>query len=761
MRKTLLLIITVLSFTSLYSQTITKITVRGNKKITADAIKGKLTEKEGSLFNEDLVKSDIQNIFSLGYFDNVDVYKNEDNGFELIFEVKEKPIVSSIVFEGNSELDSDDLKKQIDIQPYTVLNVSEIKKAKVKLLKYYEEKGFYLASIKDDLRAAPQDVEAETKENYLELVFKVSENSKIKVDKVTILGNKNLPDEELKPIIETKEKGAFSWFSGSGNYRESIVDIDRERIGYYYTTKGFPHVQVFGPITHVTPDKKWIYLTYTVEEGDKFEFGDMSVKTGDVLFTDEELKEAMNIKTDEVYNSMRVREQIVTYQNMYGDKGYAFTNVVPVPTYHDDTKKVDLVFEVDKGRLVHFGKFKITGNNKTRDKIIRRELRIFEGELYNNSKKELSRDKIMSLGFFDDVTFNQYVPKGPDAKPDTVNIDIQVKEKNSTGQFMISAGYSTYEGFITMLQVQENNFLGRGQVVTLRANLSKVAKLYYLSFYDPYFLDSNWGWGLDIFRESRQANGFETYRTGFDTRFSYPLTDFSRGYVTYKLEHSKTTWLSTLDNIFKPDVENGFASSVTFTFEHDRRNDRLNPTKGLYNAVSTEIAGLGGNKRYVKTIIDNRFYRGLFFNSVFKTRLLLGNVEPYGGKELPYSERFLMGGIDSLRGYEYLTLGPKVTASDGTQYAVGGKNEILLTAEWEFPIANQIGIRGVVFFDAGNSFNNFVSGISTDVPLRSNWGMGFRWFSPMGPLRFEWGVPINRRPNESAVVFQFMIGPSF
>ncbi|MCX6113478.1 MAG: outer membrane protein assembly factor BamA, partial [Proteobacteria bacterium] len=546
MRKILFLIIIASTF-CLYSQTITKITIRGNKKITSDAVKAKLVEKEGAQFNEDFIRRDIDNIFSLGFFDNVDVYENTDNGCELIFEVKEKPIISSIVFEGNSEIDSDDLKKQIDIKSYTVLNISEIKKAKTKLLKYYEEKGFYLASIKEDIRSAPKDVEAETKEDYLELAFKISENSKIKVDKITILGNKNLPDEELRAIVETKEKGTFSWFSGSGNYRESIVDIDRERIGYYYTTKGFPHIQVFGPITQVTADKKWIYLTYTVEEGDKYDFGEMNVKTGDVIFSDEELKDAMKIQDGDLYNSTMVREQIITYQNMYGDKGYAFTNVVPVPTYHEDTKKVDILFEVDKGRKVYFGKFKIIGNDKTRDKVIRRELRVYEGELYNNSRKELSREKIMALGFFDDITFNQYVPKGPDAKPDTVDIDIHVKEKASTGQFMISAGYSTYEGFITMLQVQENNFLGRGQSVTLRANLSKVAKLYDLSFYDPYFLDSNWGWGFDIFRESRDANGFTTYRTGFDTRFSYPLTDFTRGYLTYKLEYDTTTRLSTLN----------------------------------------------------------------------------------------------------------------------------------------------------------------------------------------------------------------------
>ncbi|MFH1223296.1 MAG: outer membrane protein assembly factor BamA, partial [Pseudomonadota bacterium] len=664
--------------------------------------------------------------------------------------------------EGNSDIDKEDLEKQINIKTYTVVDIAAIKKARAALLKYYEEKGFFLASIKDELRPAPKDPEAETDDSYLELVFKISENSKIKVDKITILGNKHISDEELKNIIETKEKGPFSFISGSGNYRESIVDIDRERIGFYYTTKGYPHVQITGPITHVTPDKKWIYLTYSVTEGEKYDFGEVMLKTEDVLYTEEELREELKLKPGDVYNSMQVREQIIKYEDMYGDKGYAFTNVVPVPTYNEDKKTVDFLFDIDKGRKVYFGKFKISGNTKTRDKVVRRELRINEGELFNHSRKELSREKIMALGFFDDVVFNQYTPKAKDGStPDVVNIDVQVKEKASTGQFMLSAGYSTYEGFIIMAQIQENNFLGRGQTVTLRASLGKLSKLYYLSFYDPYFLDSSWGWGMDLYRESREATAFTTVRTGADMRFGYPIADFSRIYMMYKLEHSKTNWISTLSNIFDPNVENGYTSSVTFTLEHDRRNDRLNPIKGLYNAISSEVAGLGGNKDFVKTVIDNRFYQPLFWNIVFKTRLLIGNISGFAGKPLPYSERFLMGGIDTLRGYEYLSLGPQVYDTTGRAYAVGGKNELLYTAECEFPIVSDVGIRGVAFFDAGNSYNNFGPGLRTDVPLRSNWGLGFRWNSPMGQLRFEWGVPISRKPNEDRTVFQFMIGPSF
>jgi outer membrane protein insertion porin family len=391
----------------LYSQNIDKISIRGNRKISSDAIKAKLLNKEGTEFNEALVRQDIENAFKLGYFDEVDVYKNNEAGFELIMAVKEKPTVSTISFEGNSGIDSDELKKHISVQPYTVLNVAEVKRSKAQLVKYYEEKGFYLASVKEEIRPAPKDPDSDLEETFLEVVFKISENSKIKVDTITILGNKEIHDNEIKAIMESKEKGVFSWISGSGNYRESIVDIDRERIAYYYTTRGFPHAQPYGPITHDTPEKKWIYLTYTVEEGERYDFGELKVKTTDPLFTDEELEDAMKIKTGSVYNSLELRDQIVEYQNMYGDLGYAFTNVVPLPTYNEEKKTVDIVFDIDKGRKVHFGKIRITGNSKSRDKVIRRELRINEGELYNYSKKELSRAKIMALGYFDDVVFNQ------------------------------------------------------------------------------------------------------------------------------------------------------------------------------------------------------------------------------------------------------------------------------------------------------------------------------------------------------------------
>jgi outer membrane protein insertion porin family len=770
----ILLITFVFSLNAKEPKIINEIIVRGNARISKDAILDNIKHKPGKKINEELIRKEIQDIFEIGYFNNVNVYKDiNKKTLSLIYEVKEKAIIRDIVFKGNSEESDEDLKKEISLKPYTVLNISDLKKAKLDLLKFYEGKGYYLANIKTETKKVDPDEDVDVGgDAFVDLIFNISENSKIKVKKITIIGNKNIHEDEIKNVTETKEDSVFAFFTGAGSYKKSIVDIDRERIAYYYGTKGFPHVRVIGPITYLTPDKKWIYITYRIEEGDKYKIGSLDFKTNDVLFSEEQLNDKMELKTDEVFNTDRIRKQIVEYQNLYGDKGYAFTNVTPLINYDEKEKKANIVFNIEKGRKVYFGRFTVKGNEKTRDKVIRREMNVFEGELYNHSKLEVSKQKIMALGFFDDVTFRKHIPKNPDGtNKDVLDIDIHLKERSSTGSFMLSAGYSSYEGVMGMAQIQERNFLGRGQTVTLRANFSKISALYYLSFYEPYLFDTKWGFGFDLYRDSQESRNagfstgintaYETTRTGFNLRISYPLMDFLRFYTAYKFEYAKTDWVESLSNIFVDDVENGYTSSMKFTLEYDKRNDRFNPTKGFFSALSSEVAGVGGNKRYVKSIFDNRYYRPIFWDFILRTRFLMGNIAGYGGKPLPYSERFLMGGVNTLRGFDFFSQGPIVYDNNGEPYVVGGKNKLLFTAEVEIPILEEIGLKGVVFFDYGNSFDVINSSFQTDVPLRADWGLGFRWNSPMGPLRFEWGMPIDRRTGESKTVFQFMIGPPF
>jgi len=756
----IILISLLLSFLS--SQDIKRIKISGNKKVSNEAIFEKILNKEDNALNTNTFRVEIQNIYDLGFFEDVAIYFDSSTN-TLEYRLKEKPIVTNIVFKGNSEISSEDLEKELTFKPYTVLDIDEIRKTKLKLLKFYEQKGFYLASIKEELNELSNSSDIELEDTSLELVFNISENSKITVQKITFIGNKNINDNEIKEILMIKEKTPFSWMSGSGSYIESAVDADKERLAYFYTTKGFPLVKVTGPITFVSPDKKFIYLSYTIEEGEKFLFSNIDVNTDDYIFTKDELEEKIFLKKDELYNSMEIRRQMIEFQNLYGDKGYAFTNVVPLMNYNQEEKTVDIVFKIDKGNLAYFNEINVIGNNKTRDKVIRRELRVKEGELYSFSKLELSKTRVRGLGYFDDVVFYQYPVKEKDGKvrEDLLNIEIRLKERQSTGQFMISAGYSTYEGFLMMATIQEENFFGYGQRIILSANISKLQNTFMISFFDPYIFDTDWSGGVDIYRTKRYVRGYDTTSFGFQTKAGYSIAEFTKAYITYKLEDRNTNWRDNLNDIFNEKTENGVTSSAILSIVRDERDDRLIPSKGNYDKISFELAGIGGDKNFYRLMLDKRFYHPIIWDVVFRARAMYGYIKAYNNQNLPISENFLMGGIDTLRGYDYLTIGPSVKDTNDNYYTIGGTNQILFNTELELPLIPEADIKAVLFFDAGSVFNNIDSEFKLSHPLRYDWGFGLRWRSPIGPLRFEWGFPIDRQEGESKTVFQFSIFPSF
>jgi len=746
----------------LLAQQINNIQITGNKKVSNDAIYDKLINKVGQELNNKVFRVEIQNIYDLGFFEEVAIYFNKSTN-TLEYKLKEKPIVTSIIFKGNNEISNEDLEKELTFKPYTVLNIDEIRRSKQKLLKFYEQKGYYLASIREELNEIDTKDDIEAGDTSFELIFNISENSKITVQKITFIGNKNISDNEIKEILMIKEKTPFSWMSGSGSYIESAVDADKERLAYFYTTKGYPAVKVAGPITFVSPDKKFIYLSYNIEEGSKYLFGNIEVNADDYIFTKEELDEKIVLKPGEIYNSMEIRRQMIEFQNLYGDKGYAFTNVIPLMNYNETDKTVDLVFKIDKGNLAYFNEINIVGNNKTRDKVIRRELRVKEGELYNFSKLELSKTRIRSLGYFEDVVFHQYSVKDKDGnfREDSLNIEIRLKERESTGQFMISAGYSTYEGFLMMATIQEENFFGYGQRIMLSANISSLQNTFMISFFDPYIFDTDWSGGIDIYRTKRYVRGYNTTTFGFQTKVGYSIAVFTKAYITYKLEDRTTRWKDNLSKLFNEEVENGITSSTILSIVRDERDDRLIPSKGNYDKVSLELAGLGGDKNFYRLILDKRYYHPIIWDVVFRARLMYGFIKPYNNQALPISENFLMGGIDTLRGYDYLTIGPQENDNDGNPFVIGGTNQILFNTEIELPLIPEANIKAVLFFDAGSVFNSIDSEFTLSHPLRYDWGFGFRWRSPIGPLRFEWGFPIDRRQGESKTVFQFSIFPSF
>lgn len=756
-----------------------KIVVKGNKKIEADAVVAKLATKQGEAFSSEKARQDLDLLFKTGFFYDVKIERDAvEGGLQLTYTVVEKPAVVEIVFTGNSEIDSTELTTTAALKPYEILNQGRIRDAVDKIQKVYEDKGFFLARITPKIEPAGKDGRGD---EAVKLTFEIQENDKVKVKRITILGNKNIGDGKIKGLLQTQEGGFFSFVSSSGSYKQDAFDRDVQLINYLYFNEGYVQIKVDRPQVYVTPDKKGIYITIRVEEGERFKVGTVDF-AGDLLFPRSELDEAIEIDQSEWYAHETLLKDIRTVQAKYGDLGYAYANIIPRTRIREKDKEVDLTFEIDKGNKVYFGRISVVGNTKTRDKVVRRELMVQEGELYNETRRRESLDNVKRLGYFDDVNFNASTPSD---NQDLMNIDIVVKERN-TGSIQVGAGYSTYSQFIFNGQINQINLLGKGQRLGVSIDLSQNQSLFNLNFTEPYFLDTDWSLGFDAYQSKRTTQEYEETKKGGAVRVGYPITRFLRTFVRYKLESSEINLNSvygdpdmfpvpTAANPSPQGNPNGLTSSATLTLEYDKRNDRYTPTKGAYASGSIEYAGLGGDHNFTKGLLTARLYEKVFWEVVFRSNFTYGFIRSNDvNRDPPFNELFLLGGANSLRGFNWFSvakrkfsnkvfndLTPTVGADTARMRAnrpFGGTEQIFYQGELEFPLIQEAGIKGVVFYDIGEA-NDYIS----SGELRSDIGFGFRWFSPIGPLRFEWGFPLDRKAEleEPAVVFQFAIGAPF
>jgi outer membrane protein insertion porin family len=435
---------------------------------------------------------------------------------------------------------------------------------------------------------------------------------------------------------------------------------------------------------------------------------------------------------------------------------------------------MDITFEIDKGNKVYIGEINVVGNNKTRDKVLRRELMILEGELYNETRKRESFDNVKRLGYFEEVNFNTKTPRG---RNDLMDIDIVVKERN-TGTIQAGAGYSSFFGFVLNGQVNQINFLGRGQTLGASIDYSKRQSLFRFSFTEPYLWDTEWSAGADLFQNQRILRDFREDKRGLAVRLGHPLAPYLRGFIRYKLEKTDLSLDAERNDpeIFPVETANGTSSSATFTLEYDKRDDRFAPTRGIYASTSLEYSGLGGSLNYTKGLTNARYFKKIFWDVVWRNNLSYGFVSSNDPNEpVPFNELFLLGGANSLRGFQWFTVGKRIFSQklytelftsgvpDPEARALamrpfGGTQQLYYNLEFQFPLIREAGILGVAFYDIGDANDTI-----TLSALRQNVGFGFRWFSPIGPLRFEWGFPLDRNAayNEDAVNFEFAIGAPF
>lgn len=723
-----------------------EIRIKGTRRVEREAILDRLNTQEGMMLDNYLLRRDLDNIYNLRYFDEVEARRlQQDNRNILEFAVKEKPIITRISFQGNSDVNESDLKAAINTKVFGIVDVNTIKNDVNALQALYEEKGYYLASVNYDLNQIGDD--------NIELIFRISEMDQVRVKRVTFLGNTAFSDQELKSIMETREESLFSGLSGAGNFKEFNFQTDIERIKYFYQTKGYLQVNVGTPEITISEDRKWIFITLRLNEGPQFTVNSISFQ-GERLFSDNELRDKIGLKVDETYSEDILRRDIELLTELYQDEGYAFANVLRTLNLVPGENRVDVEFSFEKGKMAYFGRIDIKGNTKTRDKVIRRELRILEGARFSGSALRRSRENVNRLGFFEpgSVVFNTITPEGKD---DVLDVEITVQERN-TGQISLGAGYSTATGGFFQGSISQNNFRGKGQILNFTLNLSSVSQSYNLGFTEPYLFDSKWTAGGDIFSTNNELSESFTYkRTGFSLRVGYPIFEYTRLFLTYKYEDTQIRALE--DPTIDESVENGVASSIRSTLVVDTRDNRFETTSGYYFSVSAEYAGLGGQKKWLRNEADARYFYSIWGDLVFRSRLFVGKMETIGGLTIPRSELYTLGGSRNLRGFGFEDVGPirEVEDSQGRlrRFNAGSQFATFTQIELEHPLAREAGLKWVVFADAGDA-NDF-----KDLDIRANYGFGFRWFSPIGILRFEFGYPIGDA--EASSQFHFDIGQSF
>lgn len=718
---------------------ITEIEIRGNKRIDSMAILERIQSKAGDIFSPAKLRDDLRAIYAIGQFDDVQL-KVEDfeGGIKVIFSVIERPLIKVIDIAGNKKIKTKDIKDKMDIKVNSLYNPVEIKNNEDKIKTLYETKGFYNIKLTS---AAEKIAEGEMK-----ITFNIDEGLKYKIDEIKFEGNKSIPSSKLKKTMKTKEEFLFLW----GTLEKKQFDEDLDRIINYYGNFGFLRARIEKHDIKIDESKGKIYITIQIVEGQQFKVGKIDIK-GNTVFNNEEIMKHVKIKEGDIFSREKVRHDMFAISEIYGDAGYSFVDINPVTILDTEKLVASITFELKEGKKVYVERINIAGNVKTSEKIIRREMNLLEGDAFSSRKLAKSRQKIFNLGFFEDV----HITTLQGSSDEKIIINVEIKER-PTGFFSVGAGYSSVDKIVGLMEIAQRNLFGRGQEIFLNIRYGGTVHNYSIGFTEPYLFDIPLSAGFDIYTYDRVYDEYSRKSKGGDIRFNYPLTEDIKGYFTYKLEHVNIYDVSDGASQTIKDLKGkSVTSSTIYSIIRDTRDNIFEPSKGSKNSISLEVAGgiLQGTNKFYKGIIESGWYFPLWWNTVLGIKGEAGIGSGYGGKDLPIFERFYLGGPNTIRGLRSRSVGPKDDAGE----VIGGKSEILLNIEYIFPIIEKL--KGVLFFDAGDAYGygkNFDLG-----DIRTSPGIGIRYYTPIGPMRLDWGYNLDKKPGEKAYQWNFSIGTLF
>jgi outer membrane protein insertion porin family len=736
---TLVLLFLSVGVCSGYEEVIHKITILGNMKVEEGVIRAAVKSREGGPFSADQVREDLRSIFGLGYFSDVQVdIKTIPKGREIIFIVMEKPAIKEILITGNQKVKLDDIKEKVTLTTRSILNLEKVKENEEQIRKLYFSKGYY-------------GVKVDYKIDYLEtneavVTFQIEEGVKGHIKKIVFKGNKKIKSSDLKKIMLTKRKNILNFLTKTGILDEDILKNDIQMLAAYYIDHGHLDVKIPEPKIDLKDPKK-IQIEIEISEGPQYLIGEIDFK-GDVLTTKEDLFRSIKIKRNHIFSTSAIRKDINSLTEIFANQGYANVEVAPATSTDEKNLLVHLTFGIEKKKQVSFEKIQIVGNTKTRDKVIRRELRVAEEELYSATGLSKSRDRLKRTGFFKEVE----VTTSRGSTDEKTNLEIKVEEA-PTGAISFGIGYSSIENVVGTAAISDRNLFGLGYHGLLKFRLGSETRDLRLSFTDPYFLGYNFAGGTDLYSENREFDTYSYKILGGNLRFGKDLTETLRADALYKLEKIKVSDVSLdASRYIKEQEGEKVTSALSFSLSMDTRNDYYNPTKGARHSISLQNAGgiLGGDNYFVKGLVETSWFFPLPLKTVLNLRGKLGFVEPYGGREIPIYEKLYVGGLYTVRGFEYGMAGPY----DENKEPLGAKKMISFQSELVFPLSSEIGLKAAIFWDVGKGFDRF----SDITPLKTGVGVGIRWFSPFGPFHIDLGFNLNPKPGEKGKVFDFTAG---
>jgi len=796
--------------------TLKEVRIAGNARVEEDGIRLHLKNRPGTLFDSAVVEQDVKAIYRMGFFDDVHAELSADG--VLTYNVKEKPYIREVKVQGNSQVARDKIDTALGVGARTILDRPKLAEGVDKVRKLYTDQGYVNASI--DYAVSMES------NNQAVVVVNVSEGAKLLIKKVTFEGNRAFSDAELKGLIATKEEWIFSFITSRGVLDRDMLTNDIAILSTHYYDNGYIDLQISEPV--ILRGREGIEVVIRVKEGKQYRVGKVEMG-GDMIVDGRELLKSITLTTGQIFRGSRLREDIKQLTEIYTNKGFAFAEVEPVTKVNARDQQVDVALLIKRGPPVYFNRVMVAGNSKTRDKVVRRELLAGEQELYSGSRITQSKNALQRTGYFEDV---QLTTKKT-GQPDTVDLLVDVKE-GPTGNFSLGAGYSSGDGFLFNASVAEKNLLGRGHGLNGSFSIGSKRQDFVVGFTDPYVYDTRIAMGVDAYNTKREFNDFDEKRLGFGVNTSYPLRylrfpflnrakdqtpgsdefaddraptmwDYMRGGVGYEITRANIAGISSnSSDAIKNEAGTTLTSSVTPNFSYDSRDHFFSPTEGTKSGLSVKFAGLGGDTRFIKSDLNARWHYPLLKDPNWGGSyvLALGGSLGYGiglndgsssGSDLPLFERYFIGGINSVRGFSDRSLGPRVrnctTTTVGSDVGnkkctfgdlLGGDKAAVVNAELLFPIAEQYGLRGVAFFDLGNSFGISCSsapgvmtsdGTKTTITktdcantgfslsdMRKSVGVGARWLSPFGPLRVEIGFPLNKMPGDDTSMLGFSIG---